>query len=105
MLVTITTVIVILVWTLCNIDCGNYAITDRRVMTLAFKHMNQLRYDYVTAVKCHLKKDNKGTVSIKEKKKGSTVVFLLDDIDDPRKVEGIICDAVRKYQADMHRFQ
>ncbi|MBQ6169739.1 MAG: hypothetical protein IJK30_07270 [Ruminococcus sp.] len=93
-------VVAIIIWGVSKAKNVDYAITDKRLIILAYGHMQQVIYECITDVKCTLKSGSTGTITMKTKAYGSEPskgLFIMPDIKDAARVAQILDDAIRNH--------
>ena len=93
-------VVAIIIWGVSKAKNVDYAITDKRLIIVAYGHMQQVIYECITDVKCTLKSGSTGTITMKTKAYGgepSKGLFIMPDIKDAARVAQILDDAIRNH--------
>ncbi len=90
----------IIIWGVSKTKNVDYAITDKRLIIVAYGHMQQVIYECITDVKCTLKSGSTGTITMKTKAYGgepSKGIFIIPDVKDAARVAQILDDAIRNH--------
>ncbi len=90
----------IIIWGVSKAKNVDYAITDKRLIIVAYGHMQQVIYECITDVKCTLKSGSTGTITMKTKAYGgepSKGLFIIPDVKDAARVAQILDDAIRNH--------
>lgn len=90
----------VIIWGVSKAKNVDYAITDKRLIIVAYGHMQQVIYECITDVKCTLKSGSTGTITMKTKAYGgepSKGLFIMPDIKDAARVAQILDDAIRNH--------
>ncbi len=93
-------VVAIIIWGVSKTKNVDYAITDKRLIIVAYGHMQQVIYECITDVKCTLKSGSTGTITMKTKAYGgepSKGIFIIPDVKDAARVAQILDDAIRNH--------